>query len=188
MCGCCQLRWSPWACLQAFKGPLHPSSCHKWYHLAFTAECRCSKHEGTIWSSANRWQAARWCHSATLIPWSAGRYMAWDATVVHTCAASYLSQSRQVLQLSRLPFARLPNTHCCLQPMCLSPLPSKLLGLQNAEGAEFLSELGRRISSVSGDQRETNFLLQRFSICVQRHNAIAFRGTFQDGREAWDEA
>ena len=49
---------------------------------------------------------------ATLIPWSAGRYMAWDATVVHTCAASYL----------------------------------------------------------------------------QRHNAIAFRGTFQDGREVWDKA
>src|SRR6218665_1291130 len=30
---------------------------------------------------------------ATLIPWSAGRYMAWDTTVVHTCAASYLSQT-----------------------------------------------------------------------------------------------
>src|SRR6218665_1750874 len=66
----------------------------------------------------------------------AGRYMAWDATVVHTCAASYLShhtcrrqQSRQVLQLSRLQDARRPNMHCCLQPMCLSPLPSKLLGL-----------------------------------------------------------
>src|SRR6218665_3397073 len=110
----------------------------------------------------------------------------WSTLVLHhTCRRQ---QSRQVLQLSRLPFARLPNTHCCLQPMCLSPLPSKLLGLQNAEGAEFLSELGRRISSVSGDQHETNFLLQRFSICVQRHNAIAFRGTFQDGQEAWDEA
>src|SRR6218665_951456 len=30
---------------------------------------------------------------AILIPWSAGKYMAWDATVVHTCAASYLSQT-----------------------------------------------------------------------------------------------
>jgi len=48
--------------------------------------------------------------------------------------------------------------------------------------------LGRCISSVSGYQRERNFLLQRLSICVQRHNAITFRGTFQDGREAWDEA
>src|SRR6218665_2249011 len=49
----------------------------------------------------------------------------WSTLVLHhTCRRQ---QSRQVLQLSRLLFARLPNTHCCLQPMCLSPLPSKLL-------------------------------------------------------------
>src|SRR6218665_2889559 len=39
-------------------------------------------------------------------------------------------QSREGLQLSRLLFARLPNMHFWLQPMCLSPLPSKLLGLE----------------------------------------------------------
>src|SRR6218665_651629 len=51
----------------------------------------------------------------------------WSTLVLHhTCRRQ---QSRQVLQLSRLMFARLPNVHCCLQPMCLSPLPSKLLGL-----------------------------------------------------------
>src|SRR6218665_1791423 len=51
----------------------------------------------------------------------------WCTLVLHhTCRRQ---QSRQVLQLSRLLFARLPNMHCCLQPMCLSPLPSKLLGL-----------------------------------------------------------
>ena len=67
------------------------------------------------------------------------------------------------------------------------PIAFETLGPVNAEGAQFLSELGRRISSVSEDQRETNFLLQRLSICVQRHNAIAFRGTFPDGREAWND-
>src|SRR6218665_3615436 len=107
----------------------------------------------------------------------------WSTLVLHhTCLRQ---QSRQVLQLSTLLFTRLPNMHCCLQPMCLSPLP---LWSVNAEGAEFLSELGRCISSVSGYQRERNFLLQHLSICVQRHNAIAFRGTFHDGCEAWDEA
>src|SRR6218665_3446935 len=51
----------------------------------------------------------------------------WSTLVLHhTCRRQ---QSRQVLQLSRLLFARLPNMHCCLQLMCLSPLPSKLLGL-----------------------------------------------------------
>ena len=75
-----------------------------------------------------------------------------------------------------------PRTHVFV------PIAFETLGPVNAEDAEFLSELGRCISFVSGDQRETNFLLQRLSICVQRHNAIAFRGTFQDGHEAWDEA
>src|SRR6218665_10209 len=117
---------------------------------------------------------------ATLIPWSAGRYMAWDATVVNTCAASYLSQT--AISAGSAKYALFPATHVFF------PIAFETLGPVNAEGAEFLSELGRRISSVSGDQRETNFLLQRLSICVQRHNAIAFRGTFQDGREAWDEA
>src|SRR6218665_3838971 len=155
------------------------------YHLAFTAECRCSKHEGTIWSSDGKPP-----DGATLIPWTAGRYMAWDATVAHTCAASYLSQTaisagsvaEQAAVLKTAKYALLPATYVFV------PIAFETLGPVNAEGAEFLSELGRCISSVSGDQRETNFLLQRLSICVQRHNAIAFRGTFQDGREAWDEA
>src|SRR6218665_1347799 len=51
----------------------------------------------------------------------------WSTLVLHhTCRRQ---QSRQVLQLGRLLFAKLPNMHSCLQPMCLSPLPSKFLGL-----------------------------------------------------------
>src|SRR6218665_3719853 len=116
--------------------------------------------------------------------------MAWDATVVHACAASYLSQTtisagsavEQAAVRKTAKYALLPATHVFL------PIAFETLGPVNAEGTEFLLELGRHISSVSGDQRETNFLMQRLSICVQRHNAIAFSGTFQDGREAWDEA
>src|SRR6218665_4029373 len=107
--------------------------------------------------------------------------------VVHTCAASYLSQTaisagsaaEQAAVRKTAKYALLPATNVFV------PIAFETLGPVNAEGAEFLSKLGRRISSVSGDQRETNFLLQRLSICMQRHNAIAFRGTFQ---EAWDEA
>src|SRR6218665_2698255 len=107
----------------------------------------------------------------------------WSTLVLHhTCRRQ---QSWQVLQAAirkTAKYALLPATYVFV------PIAFKTLGPVNAEGAEFLSELGRRISSVSGDQRETNFLLQHLSICVQCHNAIACRGTFQDGREAWDEA
>src|SRR6218665_3719564 len=156
--------------------------------ISFGVHCRvrrCSQHEGTIWSSDGKRP-----DGATLIPWTAGRYMAWDATVVHTCAALYLSQTaisagsaaEQAAVRKTAKYALLPATHVFV------PIAFETFWPLNAEGAEFLSELGRCISSVFGAQRETNFLLQRLSICVQRHNAIAFRGTFQDGRKAWDEA
>src|SRR6218665_2467258 len=155
--------------------------------ISFGVHCRVQmfKHEGTIWSSDGKPP-----YGGTLIPWTAGRYMAWDPTVVHTCAASYLSQTaisagsaaEQAAVRKTAKYALLPATHVFL------PIAFETLGSVNAEGAEFLSELGRCISSVSGDQHEINFLLQRLSICVQRHNAITFRGTFQDSREAWDEA
>src|SRR6218665_3982209 len=128
--------------------------------------------------------------SSTVKKNSFGRYMAWDTTVVHTCAASYLSQTaisagsaaEQAAVRKTAKYALPPATHLFV------PIAFRTLGPVNAEGAEVLSEVGRRISSVSGDQRETKFLLQRLSICVQRHNASAFRGLFRDGREAWDEA
>jgi len=92
--------------------------------------------------------------------------MAWDATVVHTCAASYSSQTaisagsaaEQAAVRKSEKYALLPATHLFV------PIAFETLGPVNAEGAQFLSELGRRIPSDSGDQRETNFLLQRLSI------------------------
>src|SRR6218665_3139844 len=89
---------------------------------------------------------------ATLIPCSAGRYMAWDATVVHTCAASYLSQTiisarsaaEQAAVRKTAKYALLPATHVFV------PIAFETLWPVNAEGAEFLSALGRHISPVSG--------------------------------------
>jgi len=52
----------------------------------------------------------------------------------------------------------------------------------DVEGLNFICELGRRFSTISGDPREKSFLLQRLSVAVQRRNAIAFRGTFPEGQ------
>ena len=48
----------------------------------------------------------------------------------------------------------------------------------NTTGITFFSELGRRLTDVSGDPRETTYLFQRVSLAVQRYNSVAFRGTF----------
>ena len=50
-----------------------------------------------------------------------------------------------------------------------------------AEALTFLCELGRRISVVTGDMRETTFLFQRLSIAIQRFNCILFKSSFFDG-------
>ena len=52
------------------------------------------------------------------------------------------------------------------------------LGPINEAGHSFLSELGRHLSTVSNDSRESFFLFQRIFILIQRFNEVAFRGTF----------
>ena len=43
-------------------------------------------------------------------------------------------------------------------------------------GLTFVNEVGKRISSVTGDPRAASFLRQRLSIAVQRGNAAAVLG------------
>jgi len=40
------------------------------------------------------------------------------------------------------------------------------------------NNLGRRLSLISDDARETSHLFQQVSVLIQRYNAVAFRGSF----------
>jgi len=51
------------------------------------------------------------------------------------------------------------------------------MGLIN-ELANFLYDLGRRISLESGEDREPQFLFQRISVAIQRFNAELLRDDF----------
>jgi len=48
----------------------------------------------------------------------------------------------------------------------------------NSDGLEFLGDLGRRITQVTDDIRESAFLFQRLSVLIQRYSAVAIQGTF----------
>ena len=50
-------------------------------------------------------------------------------------------------------------------------------GPWNDEGINFISELGRRITLVTGDPREKSFLFQRISVAIQLGNAASCTGT-----------
>ena len=43
---------------------------------------------------------------------------------------------------------------------------------------EFVEEIGRRTTLITGDSEESTFLFQQLSIALQRGNAVAFLDTF----------
>ena len=51
-------------------------------------------------------------------------------------------------------------------------------GTLNQMAVELVQEIGRRITLVTEDSRETVFLSQRLSIALQRGNAVSFLSTF----------
>ena len=60
------------------------------------------------------------------------------------------------------------------------PVAVETHGPFNVDGANFLSELGRRIELSSCEKLETAHIFERISIAVQRGNAASFAGCFEE--------
>ena len=58
------------------------------------------------------------------------------------------------------------------------PIAVESLGPINASGCAFLSKFGRKLSTQSGDDRETTVLFQRLSVLIQRFIAILLLDSF----------
>ena len=103
---------------------------------------------------------------------------AWP-TIVDTLAPSYVAGSAQVTgsaaqaaaERKISTYAGLPASHLFV------PIAIETLGPINDAGHSFLSKLGRRLSTILDDPRESFFLFQRITILIQRFNEVAFRGT-----------
>jgi len=117
----------------------------------------------------------------TWLSWLAGKSLAWDVTVVNTVAESYISISaspggtaEHAAARKSAKYSSLPSSHI------FQPLALETLGPINTTGITFFSEMGRRLTDVSGDPRVTTYLFQRVSLVVQCYNSVAFRGTLND--------
>jgi hypothetical protein len=117
---------------------------------------------------------------ATLIPWSRGKCLAWDATTPDTLAVSHLPSTSNTAGAAAAHASLLKNQkYSALSPTFhFVAIAIETLGPWNLEGLAFVRELGRRTSQVTRDQRETNYLLQRLSVAVQLGNVASFAGTF----------
>ena len=59
-----------------------------------------------------------------------------------------------------------------------TPIAIETGGSWNDLAIEFINELGKRITAVTKEPPETQYLFQRMSVALQRGNAVAFQSTF----------
>ena len=107
-----------------------------------------------------------------LIPWKAGKPALWDVTVCCSTADSYVTASaREAGAAAALAATRKTAKYSTLES-------SYDHSGSDVQAYQLFADLGRRISAVTGDARETSFLFQRISVAVQRFNAVLLHDNF----------
>ena len=128
------------------------------------------------------WKDGKRPDSLSLIPWRTGRSVVWNVTVENTMASSYIGLSSQragsvteaVSTRKEAIYEDISQNHIFV------PLAFESIGPVCSQGASFLQELGRRITLVTGDIRETSFLFQRLLVAIQHFNYVLFKGSFTE--------
>ena len=122
-------------------------------------------------------------HFGALVMWQSASYGMQHA-LIHTKRHPTSSDPpwRPALQQHWQNLRNCRNMPHCQSRMSLSLWPLRLLGSWGSLGLAFVSEVGRRISAVSGDPRSTSFLKQqRLQMAVQREMRRLLLETFGSG-------
>ena len=117
----------------------------------------------------------------TLIPWWDGRCATWDVTVTDAVAAtSYLSlaSSRAVSAAEAAATRKEKKYSEITSNYHFFTLAFETVSLINPAGCDVISSMGRRLTLISDDPRESSFLSQRLSISMQRFNSVCFGNSF----------
>ena len=115
----------------------------------------------------------------TLVPYSRGRCVIWDACVRHTLAASYIGRTAKEVgaAASEAERAKLRKYATFANTYTVVPLAFETLGSLGASTNEFLDELASRIRMERGNRRAGEYFLQHLSLSLQRGNALAVLGS-----------
>ena len=116
----------------------------------------------------------------TLIPWQGEKSLVWDVTVVSTLAQSNVDRAATGVgavaeMASERKLAKYSNL---ASNFTFQPIAVENLGAFSLSTLEFLSDLGHKLSSFSGEERASSFLFQRLSVSLQRFNSVLLHDTF----------
>ena len=115
----------------------------------------------------------------TLVPYSRGRCVIWDACVRHTLAASYVGRTAREVgaAASEAERAKLRKYATFATAYTIVPLAFETLGSLGATTNDFLDDLAARIRLEKGNPRAGQYFLQHLSLSLQRGNALAVLGS-----------
>ena len=170
---------------------LHSLSCRK----SATRHQRHSNLNDIIWRVVKRSQIpavkeqvglsrlnGKWPDEATLIPWASEKALTWNVTLQDTFAQSHVEDTAILAgavanhaatkKISK--YQHLTDTNICV------PVAVETGGAWNIQAIEFIEELGKRITAVTNEPMDTQYLFQRISIAIQWGNAVSFLKTFSE--------
>ena len=125
----------------------------------------------------------------TLVPWQSGRSLRWDVTVICPLAESYVTGSaREAGAAAELAASRKEEKYANIGSQYLfAPITVETLGPLNTSACKLFGNLGRKISSSSGNDRDGAFLFQRVSVLVQHFNAVLLYRTACQPLTTWTD-
>ena len=116
----------------------------------------------------------------TLIPSKQGKCLSWDVTMPDTSAQSHLPTTATNVgnAADKSAVSKTQKYQSILRTHLFTPIAIETAGVWNSQVREFITELGKRITTVTGEIKETSYIFQQVSVAIQRGNMLAFIGSF----------
>ncbi len=120
----------------------------------------------------------------SLIAWSKGKCLAWDATCVDTLAKSYIVTTKVTAggaaemqaKKKRKKYQAIIDSNYEFVAFAV-----ETMGPWSVEAMNFVNKLGDRMKTETEEPRSKLFLMQNIGIAIQRGNAASVMGTFPSG-------